>query len=67
VRVLHLAGKFPVAVGGGVVQREICRFDLARESLPVIVGLLVLLEVLGPLATQRSLMLAHEAHPEEGR
>jgi len=42
-------------------------FDLARESLPVIVGLLVLLEVLGPLATQRSLMLAHEAHPEEGR
>ncbi len=42
-------------------------FDLARETLPVIVGLLVLLEVLGPLATQRSLMWAHEAHPEEGR
>ena len=39
-------------------------FDLARESLPVIVGLLVLLEVIGPLATQRALLLANEAHPE---
>jgi Kef-type K+ transport system membrane component KefB len=40
-------------------------FDLARDSLPVIVGLLVLLEVIGPLVTQRALMLAREAHPEE--
>jgi hypothetical protein len=40
-------------------------FDLALESLPVIIGLLVLLEVLGPLATQRALLLAREAHPEE--
>ena len=40
-------------------------FDLARDSLPVIVGLLVLLDVIGPLVSQRSLMLAGEAHPEE--
>ena len=39
-------------------------FDLARESLPVIIGLLVLLEVIGPLVTQRALLLAREAHPE---
>lgn len=41
-------------------------FDLARDSLPVIVGLLVLLDVVGPLVTQRALMLAGESHPEEG-
>jgi Kef-type K+ transport system membrane component KefB len=40
-------------------------FDLARDSLPVIVGLLMLLEVMGPLATQRALLAAREAHPEE--
>jgi Kef-type K+ transport system membrane component KefB len=40
-------------------------FDLARESLPAIVGLLALLDVLGPLVTQRALMFAGEAHPEE--
>ncbi|MEP7099554.1 MAG: cation:proton antiporter [Burkholderiales bacterium] len=40
-------------------------FDLARDSLPVIVGLLVLLDVVGPLVTQRALMLAGEAHTEE--
>lgn len=40
-------------------------FDLARDSLPVIVGLLVLLDVMGPLVTQRALMLAGEAHTEE--
>jgi len=39
-------------------------FDLARDSLPVIVGLLMLLDVLGPLATQRALLVAREAHPE---
>ncbi len=39
-------------------------FDLARDSLPVIVGLLMLLEVMGPLVTQRALLLAREAHPE---
>jgi Kef-type K+ transport system membrane component KefB len=39
-------------------------FDLARESLPVIIGLLMLLEVMGPLVTQRALLLAREAHPE---
>ena len=41
-------------------------FDLARESLPAIVGLLVLLDVVGPVVTQRALMVAGEAHPEEG-
>ena len=41
-------------------------FDLARASLPAIVGLLVLLDVIGPIVTQRALMLAGEAHPEEG-
>ena len=40
-------------------------FDLARESLPVIVGLLVLLEVIGPWVTQRALLWAREAHPEQ--
>ena len=40
-------------------------FDLARESLPVIGGLLVLLDVIGPLVTHRSLMWAGEAHPAE--
>lgn len=40
-------------------------FDLARDSLPAIVGLLVLLDVIGPLVTQRALMLAGEEHPEE--
>ena len=40
-------------------------FDLARDSLPVIGGLLVLLDVLGPLVTQRALVWAREAHPEE--
>ena len=39
-------------------------FDLARDSLPVIVGLLMLLEVMGPLVTQRALLAAREAHPE---
>jgi Kef-type K+ transport system membrane component KefB len=40
-------------------------FDLARDSLPVIVGLLVLLDVIGPFVSQRALMLAGESHPEE--
>ncbi len=39
-------------------------FDLARDSLPVIIGLLMLLEVMGPLFTQRALLLAREAHTE---
>lgn len=41
-------------------------FDLARESLPAIVGLLVLLDVIAPVVAQRALMFAGEAHPEEG-
>ncbi len=40
-------------------------FDLARQSLPMLIGLMVLLEVLGPLATRRALLWAHEARPEE--
>jgi hypothetical protein len=46
-------------------ESRIYGFDLARESLPVIVGLLVLLEVIGPWVTQRALLWAGEAHPEE--
>ena len=44
---------------------EMETLNLARESLPVIVGLLVLLDVVGPLVTQRALMFAGESHPEE--
>jgi Kef-type K+ transport system membrane component KefB len=40
-------------------------FDLARDSLPVIGGLLVLLDIIGPLVTQRALIWAGESHPEE--
>jgi Kef-type K+ transport system membrane component KefB len=40
-------------------------FDLARESLSVFAGLLMLLDVLGPLVTQRALIWAGESHPEE--
>jgi Kef-type K+ transport system membrane component KefB len=40
-------------------------FDLALESLPVIGGLLMLLEVMAPLITQRALLWAREAHPAE--
>jgi hypothetical protein len=40
-------------------------FELARDSMPVIVGLLVLIDVVGPLVTQRALIWAGESHPEE--
>ena len=40
-------------------------FDLARDTLPAMVGLLVLLDVIGPFVTQRALMAAGESHPEE--
>ena len=46
-------------------ESRVYGFELARDSLPVIVGLLVLLEVIGPLVTQRALLWAGEAHPEE--
>ncbi len=39
-------------------------FALAQQSLPVIAVLLVLLEVIGPLMTQRALLWAGEANPE---
>ena len=39
-------------------------FDLASESLPKFVGLLVLLEVIAPIVTQRALVAAGEARPE---
>lgn len=38
-------------------------FELARDSLPVIAGLLMLLDIVGPLATQRALLWAGEATP----
>ena len=40
-------------------------FDLARDSLPFIVGLLVLLDLIGPWLTQRALLWAGEAEPAE--
>jgi Kef-type K+ transport system membrane component KefB len=40
-------------------------FELARDSMPVIVGLLVLIDVIGPLVTQRALIWAGESQPEE--
>ena len=39
--------------------------DLARDSLPLMVGLLVLLDVIGPLVTQCALRWAGEAQPVE--
>jgi len=39
-------------------------FELARDSLPTFVGLLVLLEVIAPIVTQRALIAAGEAKPE---
>ena len=38
-------------------------FDVGRESLPVIVGLLVMQDVIGPWVTQRALMWAGETQP----
>ena len=38
-------------------------FDVGRESLPVIVGLLVLQDVIGPWVTQQALIWAGEAQP----
>jgi Kef-type K+ transport system membrane component KefB len=40
-------------------------FELARDSMPVMVGLLVLLELIGPLVAQRAIIWAGEAHPME--
>jgi hypothetical protein len=39
-------------------------FELARDSLPTFVGLLVLLEVIAPVVTQRALIAAGESKPE---
>src|SRR5450631_779915 len=41
-------------------------FDLARESLPPIVGLLAVVDVVGPWMTQRALIWAGESHPDAG-
>jgi Kef-type K+ transport system membrane component KefB len=46
-------------------ESRVYGFDLARDSLPVIVGLLMMLDLLGPYVTQRALVLAGESHPEE--
>ncbi len=40
-------------------------FDLAGESVPYLVGLLVLLDVIGPIATQRALRWAGESAGDE--
>lgn len=39
-------------------------FDLASDSLPMLVGLLVILEVIAPIVTQRALVAAGEARPD---
>jgi Kef-type K+ transport system membrane component KefB len=46
-------------------ESKLSGFELALESMPALVGLLVLLDLVGPLVTQRALLLAGEAHPEE--
>ncbi len=44
---------------------ELYGFDLAGDSLPTIGGLLILLDVIAPVVTQRALIAAGEAKPEE--
>ena len=57
----------PMSAFALLLLEESRRFgiDIARDNLPAIAGLLVLLEVLGPLATQRALRWAGEARPSE--
>ena len=57
----------PMSAFALLLLEESRRFglDVARDSLPAIAALLVLLELLGPLATQRALRWAKEAgHPD---
>lgn len=47
-------------------QTEVSGFDLVEQTLATLAGMLVVLELLGPLVTQRALMAAREAHlPQE--
>lgn len=45
-------------------ESRVYGFELARQSLPSIVGLLMVLDIIGPLITQRALIAAGEADPE---
>ena len=45
-----------------VGQTEMAGFDLAAETLAAMSGMVLLLELLGPVVTQRALMAAREAH-----
>ena len=45
-----------------VGQSEAVGFDLAQETLSAIAGMVLVLELLGPVVTQRALMAAREAH-----
>jgi hypothetical protein len=45
-----------------VGQSGVVGFDLAEQTLSTIAGMVLILELLGPLVTQRALMVAREAH-----
>lgn len=57
----------PMSAFAVLLLREgrISGFDLARDSLPATIGLLILLDAIGPLVAQRALLWAGETHPEE--
>jgi Kef-type K+ transport system membrane component KefB len=45
-----------------VGQSGVVGFDLAEQTLSTIAGMVLVLELLGPIVTQRALMAAREAH-----
>jgi hypothetical protein len=45
-----------------VGQSGLVGFDLAEQTLSTIAGMVLVLELLGPIVTQRALMAAREAH-----
>lgn len=45
-----------------VGQSGVVGFDLAEQTLSTIAGMVLMLELLGPVVTQRALMAAREAH-----
>lgn len=50
-----------------VAQTEMVKFDLATNTLAAMAGMVLILELLGPVATQRALMAAREAQtPTDG-
>jgi Kef-type K+ transport system membrane component KefB len=50
-----------------VAQTEMVKFDLATNTLAAMAGMVLILELLGPVVTQRALMAAREAQtPTDG-